>query len=352
MFEKEIKFIADFNLNKIKSLGSFITFEKLLSSNIHPAVVQYISAELDYLISEDRKKLLQQSVFDYSGAEVSKHFNLIAQEIKKAKKISYEDIKKLIIQAVSFNVNYIVRPKWSLTKLVFNEFDNKSIEEIKLDFNYLYYYDYIKNIFLSYLTKRKLQALSITEFELILNKIDRELFAAQPQKLVDNTLFSMAEFFNGGGAGNNKISPLIIELFLKEKNLMDYLLRLKKAFPSEGKQRIDVEEIKKIIYSKTPVERQESFFDEGLPESEREIISPSSNEEAEFKIQNEIVNDAETETEDKNQNALPGIKIGNKLLRDESEENLIEHNIEEDLPGFEIESDTGIDEDLLAIYEK
>ncbi len=39
MFEKEIKFIADISLNKIKNLGSFIRFEKLMSSEMHPAII-------------------------------------------------------------------------------------------------------------------------------------------------------------------------------------------------------------------------------------------------------------------------------------------------------------------------
>jgi len=211
MFEKEIKFIADFNLNKIKSLGSFITFDKILNSGVHPAVIQYISAELDFLINEDRKKLLQQSVFDYSGPEVAKYFNLVTQEVKKTKKISYEDIKKLVVQAVSFNINYLIRPNWALTKIVFNEETSKSTEEINLILNYVYYYDYIKNIFNSLLQKRKIVILSLTEFESILNKIDRELFETQAQKLIENALVSIAEFSNLGSGHKTRISPNSIE---------------------------------------------------------------------------------------------------------------------------------------------
>src|ERR1035437_9520826 len=117
MFEKEIQFIVDFSLNKVKNLGSFFSFEKLLSTNIHPAILHYISAEIDFLIFEDRKNLIQNSVFDYSGPEIAKYFNLIGEEVKRTRKISIEDIRKLVSQAVSFNVNFIARPKWSLTKL-------------------------------------------------------------------------------------------------------------------------------------------------------------------------------------------------------------------------------------------
>ncbi len=273
MFENEIKFIADFNLNKIKSYGAFITFEKLVKSDIHPAVIQYISAELDYLVTEDRKKLLQQSIFDYSGPEVAKHFNIIAQEVKRNKKISFEDLKKLVIQAVSFNLNFIVRPNWALTKLVYNDSDQRSIEDIQLALNYVYYYDFVKNIFLSYLTKRKLTSLSITEFELILSKIDKELFVDQKQKLADYFLFTFAEFINIGGMNKTKIPPLGLELFLKEKNITDYLIRLKHEFPNETKQTIDIGEIRKIIYSSEPIKEQNKIEEELLHEQKEPIIN-------------------------------------------------------------------------------
>jgi hypothetical protein len=97
MFEKEIKFISDFCLNKVKGLGSFFTYEKLAEIDLHPAILRYISAELDYMIYADRKKLLQHSYFDYSGKEIFQRFHEISGEIKKTKKISIDDVKKLVI---------------------------------------------------------------------------------------------------------------------------------------------------------------------------------------------------------------------------------------------------------------
>ena len=94
MFEKEIQFITDFNLNKIKRLGSFFTLDDLTKAKVHPAIVRYISAEIDYLIFLDRQNLLQKSVFDYSGTELAQHFLAISQEIKKNKLLPYEEVKK------------------------------------------------------------------------------------------------------------------------------------------------------------------------------------------------------------------------------------------------------------------
>jgi hypothetical protein len=138
MFEKEIKFIIDFTLNRIKKLGSNFTYDKLTSADLHPAIILYISAELDYLIYEDRKRLLQNSAFDYSGSEISKYFKLIAGEIKKNKRLAFEDIKTLVTHAVTFNINFLVRPNWTLSKLIFSEEKTRNVNEIKMMLGYLY----------------------------------------------------------------------------------------------------------------------------------------------------------------------------------------------------------------------
>jgi len=210
MFENEIKFISDFTLNKVKELGSFITIEKFLAIDIHPSIKKYVEGEIDYLISEDRKKLIENSLFDYSGTEISNYFTLIGNEIKKTKKISYEDIKNIVLQAVSFNANYVVRPKWSLSKLIFGNNKSVSVNELRLMLNYTYYYEYLNNVFLAYLSKKKILNITVTEFELIVNKIDRELFVLHQSKLVDNALYAIADYFSIGGLNKSTVT---IDLF-------------------------------------------------------------------------------------------------------------------------------------------
>ncbi len=249
MFNKEIKFISDLSLNNIKNLGTFFTIEKLLNANLHPAITTYISSEIDYLIFQDRQKLLKDSVFDYSGKEISKYFNSISDEIKFSKRIAFEDVKRLIIQAVSFNANYIVRPRWSLTKLIFEDGSTKSFEEINLILNYVYYSSFLKKIILEYLTRRKLANLSVAEFELIISKIDRELFNTQPEKLVENALYTMADFFNIGALSKTKVNVGYVELFLKEKNQIEYLLRLNHATAKDARINLEIVELKKILFS-------------------------------------------------------------------------------------------------------
>jgi len=292
MFEKEIKFISDFSLNKLKSFGSFVTFKKLSSTDLHPAIVSYISAELDYMIFRDRRKLLEDSIFDYSGREIADHFNVIAVELKQNKKISISDIHKLITQAVSFNINYVVRPKWSLTKLIYNDQDFVSVDELERMLNYLYYYDYIKNVLTAYISKRKVIQLTLTEFDLILNKIDRELFKSNSDELINNSLHSIADFFNIGGIDKNRISLLAVEIFLKEKKLMDHLLKLRHAIPNGSRKKYEIEDIKKVLYATAPLKPDSISGYEPIEPVLEEIIS------ADIVLQDIEVTDVSEETVD------------------------------------------------------
>jgi hypothetical protein len=249
MFEKEIKFIGDFCFNQVRSLGNSFTLEKIITTGMHPAVVQYISAELEYMIYSDRQKLLQQSYFDYTGREISDHFQRISNEIKKHKKISIDDSKKLIFQAVSFNINFLVRPRWSLTKLIFNEQPVVSAEEMKMMFNYLYYYEYFKKVLTGYIDKRNLMQISSTEFEIILDKIDNELISSNQKQVVSNSFTSIGDFFNIGGVDKNLLPLSAVEIFCKEKNLLDLLVKLRKVIPNEIKRRYDRIEIERILFA-------------------------------------------------------------------------------------------------------
>jgi hypothetical protein len=248
MFDKEIKFITDFNLNKIAPSGTGFTLQALKEANLHPAILKFISAELDYLIFLDRKKLLQNSSFDYSGKELAQHFNQMAVVIKKTKKLSYEAVKKLILQAVSFNLNFLVRPKWSLNKLIFNEAANKSVDEIKYFLNYTYYYEFIKKIFTIFADKKNLQSLTIDEFENVFNKIEKELVSNQLSEMLDYFLLSTAEFLNQGEQKKHKIPLYLLEKFLEEKKLTDLLSRIQEL-DLEPKQRVNVQEMKAYLLS-------------------------------------------------------------------------------------------------------
>ena len=298
MFENEIKFINDFTLNKTKDLGSLFTIEQLLSSDLHPSIKRYVESEINYLIHQDRKKLIDNSLFDYSGAKISNYFNLIADEIKKTKKVTFEDVKNIILQAVSFNANFVVRPKWALSKLIFGNNKSVSVNDVQLMLNYTYYYEYLNNVFLAYLTKKKILSISMTEFELIMNKIDRELFTLHQSKLVDNALYAIADFYNIGGLNKSSLTAEAVEIFLKEKNLTELLFKLKRGFPNPTRKKIDIDDIRKVLYSAFPLDAP--LVDEQIEEEEKGNGDHFDNPLKEVSVSDELEEEKLKESESEN----------------------------------------------------
>jgi len=116
-------------------------------------------------------------------------------------------------------------------------------------FNYLYYYEYFKKVLTGYIVKRDLVQISSTEFEIILNKIDNELINSSQKQVVSNSFASMGDFFNIGGVDKNLLPLMAVEIFCKEKNLLDLIIKLRKVIPNDVKRRYDKVEIERILFS-------------------------------------------------------------------------------------------------------
>ncbi|MDH7605433.1 MAG: hypothetical protein QHH13_11065, partial [Melioribacter sp.] len=272
MFEREIKFIYDFNLNKVSKLGPYFTFEQLSKLDLHPAILNYISAEIDYIIFEDRQKLLRDSIFDYSGEKIAYYFSLINDEIKKTKRLSFEYISKLILHASSFTINYLVRPKWTLKKFIYDEGEHRTSGEIKQILNYVYYYNYLKKILISYINSKKILSLNLQEFEELLDKIDKIGVETNLNNILSTALNSMADFFNIGELQKNKIPLQAIELFLEEKNLEQHLRRLRIAFGEDSTIKCSINDIQKEFNAILTEEKQLEEAERPKPETIEEPI--------------------------------------------------------------------------------
>lgn len=270
MFEREIKFIYDFNLNKVNRLGPYFTFEQLASIDLHPAIINYISAEIDFLVFEDRQNLLKNSVFDYSGEKISNHFISIGEEVKKTKRFSLEYISKLILHASSFTINYLIRPKWTLAKFVYDEGDHKTTLEIKQILNYIYYYQYLKKILISYINSKKIISMNSDEFKELLDKVDKIGIETSLTSILSNAAKSMSDFFNIGEIQKNKIPFIAIEKFLEEKELKNHLDKLHNTFGTDTAQKIAISDLQKV-FDGVMIEKYETVLPEETPADEEEI---------------------------------------------------------------------------------
>ena len=331
MFRKEIKFIYDFNLNKVRKLGAYLTYEQIKKAKIHPAILHYISAEIDFLIFEDRQKILKDSIFDYSGEKISNLFYQISDEVKKNKRFSIEYIAQLILHSASFTVNYLARPRWALMKLIFEDDEHKGTTEIKQILNYVFYYSYLNKIITSYINRKKILSLNYNEFEDLLNKIDDLGFQSDMQGILDSALKSMADFFNMGEPHKHLIPLQSVELFLREKNLTPHLLKLREAFPQEDKLIYDIKDYQKAFSSLTKEELDELKQHDAaeLDKSTTEEAESISEDEYDSEMKIQMAEDEETVEEPITAPVTDEHETNSEEI-EQSEEQPIEEQAEED----------------------
>lgn len=288
MFEKEIKFISDFTINKINYLGSFFTYDELFNSDINPAILKFVSADVDYKIYEDRKRLLSQSSFNYTGSKIAGYFNLIGKEIKKSTKITYHDIKDIINQAVAFNIDYTIIPYESLINLFFDKKQEIKAEALKLKLNYIYYYPHIKEILSTYIDKKNVSVLTSSAVKKILSEINDQILANAPESAVEDAINTMTDFYNIGNTGSQKLSVRLVEIYLEKNHFEKYLERINKSTLHESKQKHSIEEIKTILFSSAPVKEIEKTK-AGENELKENPVQPEDSETHITEVKDNIV---------------------------------------------------------------
>jgi len=338
MFEKEIKFISDFTINKINNLGSYFTYDELFYSGVNPAILKFISAELDYRIYEDRKKLLHHSTFNYSGSEIARYFDLIGKEIKKSTKISFNEIKNLVNQAIAFNADFIVSPNETLINLIFNKNQEGIIEDIKLKLNYVYYYPYIIDILNSYISKKKISGLTSSKLGEILSEINTQLSVSDPEKIIEDAVNTIFDFYNIGNTGNKKLSINFIEVYLEKMNLEKYVNKLKEQASRDPKQKYENNEIKSILFSPAPIKGPDkTVIEEPVIQEEQDLTKDEPKEEI------DDVQNLENLPEDLTKSELQD-EVQEESDQKEVEFDITEHNNLEALYNFNEESGENIPE--------
>lgn len=253
MFEQEIRTLTEQTIERIKELGNEFTLDALSSVSIHPAVVRYISSELDYMIFRERQVLLHQSRFDYSDRELFPLFLKIGEVVKAKKVLQVTDVQRLVERAIAMNANYILKPNFTLLKFLFSDAVVRTEEEIKLRLNHIYEYEYIKRVLLTALEMKKKDRYNMSEFKQLIGKMQTELLQSYRSYVIENALDTIHNFFNFYQTEVTAISPVGIEIFLLEKEQYSEIEKLKRYFGGSLPEMAETSLLKDILFGSVPV---------------------------------------------------------------------------------------------------
>ncbi len=338
MFEEIAKEIYSYSISKLKNSPPFFSYKYLSEMDLHPAIIKYISAELDFMIYEDRQNLLRNSVFDYSGEKISEHFNAIANEIKQTKRFSSEHIKKLIKYAVNFNLYFISQPNKTLLKFLFGKGNHKTTDEIRQILNYTFYYNYLIKIILAYLDKKKIISISYNEMKQLLEKIDILSAGSDKENLIDSAFYAIDDFFNIDETLKKTINLKPFQNFLRDKNLSEEIEKIEnEIFTSD--EEFTLEEIKKILFGYDDdledddilenIETESKLEDEEILDIDEASLETEI-EESEIQLEEEPIDENEFKEDDEltNQNSEEAEDNLEPLIEELPEEETLFSNIE------------------------
>lgn len=269
MFKKEINFISDLNLNKLQVLGDRFTIDDLKSSRIQPAILHYINSAIEKEIFSDRKKIENNSIFDYKTDRINNYFILISEEIKRTQHFELKYLKPLVQEAIIFNINFLTNPNKTLVKSIFGDFDVRSIEEIVLGISQAYYFRYLQKILLTYLEKKKVLSLNKNEFVQLLARIDIISRETHLEDTLITAVNSMTNFFDQNSKTPEKLPLKAIELYLEEKKLDEFSIKLESKFIADSTNLFSGNDIISVLRSVTP---ESEIILEELKNSEDELI--------------------------------------------------------------------------------
>ena len=368
MFKKEINFISDLNLNKLQVIGDRFTIQDLKSSRIHPAILHFINSAIDKEIFADRKKIEDNSIFDYKTDRINNYFVLISEEIKRTQHFELKYLKPLVQNAIVFNINFLTSPNKTLVQSIFGNLDITPIEEIVLGISQAYYYRYLQKILLTYLEKKKVLSLSKNEFVQLLERVDSISRETHLEDTLVTAVNSITNFFDQNSKTPEKLPIKAIELYLEEKELTEFSTRLDTKFIADSSTLFLGTDILNVLRSVTPEteiildeienKEEELIVDDSVNEtlnfSKNDIIQSKQSDEVDLVAKDDIFEVSDDEIDIPNNEILSSDEIVTEIevLKEDSDDvTIFEEDFEElDKEKYEIESrptgESNVDNDV------
>ncbi len=212
--------------NTIGQAGS-ISLREILAADGIPAVKTFFRTDVEGMLLEEHRAALKQSRFnhdhpDVKNAQVQLHSAMVMHFVFTRK----EYIARLT-DAVQVLANYLVRPQWTLTGVVFEKEPAVSIESLRRLLQHFSPYEYFKDVIFRYAGDKKITAFTKEEFSTLLWKIDGAFVRRKTGQEIADALIPLFEFFDyPKNAGKNPMPARALIKYFEDKGLTDAQTRL------------------------------------------------------------------------------------------------------------------------------
>lgn len=256
MFELEIEREKKHCIEAIVTPGErFTSLQHICSvENLHQFYRTYFVAQADWWIYELSLERAGDTRFDFSLSELSPLLKETDSLLRQSVRFSYDELIAAIDVAVKLRLNFLCRPRTTLTWFVFRGEPTKTVHEIWLRLNYFSEYQYLTNGFrdwaqTTFAIHPSQEVLSVVEFDKLIADIDNTtILELTPHQFTD-LLEPLYEFFAQSGKPESEtavpIESLII--FLDDKGVDLIAKELERIYYEEHTDRLTRQEFLTVV---------------------------------------------------------------------------------------------------------
>ena len=284
-----------------------------------------------------REEKKTQSLESFSLSEIKKSSlspyvkNFIFAEVREIK--DKEFLLYLIDKSVKLNLNYTLRPKWTLLNYLFGEDESKPVEEVIKKLKVFQFYgfytdlisDFIKESSISVITKGKTKELLEEANSVIYEKLTTKTTSIKIRNFLLQ-IFKLKYLHNNDIKLSSKIPFQYVRIFLEDKFFDDLLKKFKVIENLSDTTELDLRNIVKVFTDKYIIDTsgQEPHKEEKKKEVIEKIVG-------EVKEKEEEVLDATVEKKSlKKEKEIIDIKVEEKPIL--QKEDVIDVKVKEEPP--------------------
>jgi len=238
-------------------------------------------------------------------------------------KLSDSEFTALLTKAIKLNINYTIRPGWTLLNFLFSKYDSQQAEIIKEKSDVFTFYRFYIDFIVNYVDEHSLVVITKDKVTRFIKEANRALH----EKLVENVsgvkvknffiqLYRLAEKNQEDVSLTSTVPFLFIKTFLEDKEYDDILKKFNSISDLTNETEISLKDCIKIVSDKfaPPSSSQEKLLEESgdiFPDDEKEQEEEEEEKKEEIEIEIEPVNlsDQDEDVEKNDNDVASGVGI-------------------------------------------
>ncbi len=227
MLERETEQIVGVVTQKTIGQAPSISLREVLAADILPALKSFFRTDVEAMFLEEHNAALGRSKFNHEHPDVKHAHSQLRSVMVMHYVFGRKEYLARLADAVQLLANYLVRPQWTLTGVVFEKEPAITVESLRRLMQYFAPYEYLGEVLFRYAEDRKLSAFTKDDFSTLLWKIDAAFVRRKTGQELCEALAPMYEFFDyPRNSGKFAMPVKALIKYFEDKGLTDAQTRL------------------------------------------------------------------------------------------------------------------------------